>query len=167
MVDFFAHIMDKSEDYPTRVMHHDCKISNILFEEATGQVICPVDLDTTMPGKFYSDIGDMIRTMACNLDENSTSFDEIAIRPDYYEAVLQGYLEGAGNIFTEAEKKNIHYGGLLLIYMQSLRFLTDYLNNDIYYKTSYPEQNLNRSLNQLILLEKLETYLLNTYHFTL
>jgi hypothetical protein len=151
--------------YPERVMHHDCKISNILFSRETGEVICPVDLDTVMPGKFFSDVGDMIRSMSCSVDENSTQWERIDILPSFYRNIIQGYLDGAGDIFTDKEKKEIHYSGLVMIYMQSVRFLTDYLNNDIYYKITDPEQNLNRALNQLILLEKLEDFLDEEYSF--
>jgi Ser/Thr protein kinase RdoA (MazF antagonist) len=165
LVAFYDSIINDSADYPERVMHHDCKINNILFDIVTNEVICPVDLDTTMPGKFFSDIGDMIRTMACSVDENSKQWEDIFIRPSFYQAILKGYLEGAGDIFTDEEKKNIHYSGLILTYMQSLRFVTDFLNGDIYYKISYPEQNLNRALNQLILLEKLEEFLETTFSF--
>ena len=165
LVAFFEKTQN-SPDYPTRVMHHDCKISNILFDKETNHVICPVDLDTVMPGKFFSDVGDMIRSMACTLDEHSIDWEKINIRPTFYKAILEGYLEGIGNIFTEEEKKNIHYAGLILVYMQSLRFLADFLNGDIYYKTNYPEQNLNRALNQLILLERLEDFLKNEYSFS-
>lgn len=153
--------------YPERVMHHDCKISNILFNQKSHQVICPVDLDTLMPGKFISDLGDMIRSMSCTVDENSTRWEEININPYYYESVLNGYLEGIGDIFTKEERKNIHCPGLIMIYMQSIRFLTDFLNGDVYYKTNYPEQNLNRALNQLILLEKLEDHIRDKYSFSL
>jgi hypothetical protein len=155
-----------SSSYPVRVMHHDCKISNILFNTGSGKVICPVDLDTVMPGNFFSDLGDMIRSMACTVDENSNHWEEINIRPSFYKNILKGYLEGIGDIFSEEEKKDIHYTGMVMIYMQSIRFLNDFLNNDIYYKTSYPEQNLNRALNQLILLEKLEEFLEKEYQFT-
>jgi Ser/Thr protein kinase RdoA (MazF antagonist) len=162
----FYECIKNCADYPTRVMHHDCKISNILFDKQTNEVICPVDLDTVMPGKFFSDLGDMIRSMACTVDENSTAWEEINIRPVFYKAILDGYLEGISNIFTEEEKKNIHYAGLMLVYMQALRFLTDFLQGDIYYKTNYPEQNLNRALNQLILLERLEEFLEKGYSFS-
>lgn len=164
LVDFYERIKSDA-GYPTRVMHHDCKISNILFDQKTNRVICPVDLDTVMPGKFFSDVGDMIRSMACTVDENSNEWEAINIRPAFYRAILNGYIEGIGNIFTEEEKMNIHYSGLMLIYMQALRFLTDFLNGDVYYKTDYPEQNLNRALNQLILLERLETFLKKEYFF--
>ncbi len=165
LVDFYEHIKNRP-DYPTRVMHHDCKISNILFDKEMGKVICPVDLDTVMPGKFFSDLGDMIRSMACTLDENSKDWEKLNIRPSFYRAILEGYMRGIGDIFTTAEKNNIHYAGLLLLFMQSLRFLIDFLNGDIYYKTNYPEQNFNRALNQLILLERLEYFLDKEYSFS-
>ncbi len=149
--------------YPDRVMHHDCKISNILFDASSHSVICPVDLDTVMPGKFFSDLGDMIRSMACTVDENSTSFAEIEIRVEFYQAIQKGYLAGIGSLLTTEEQENIHFSGLIMIYMQSVRFLTDYLSGDIYYLTQYPEQNLNRAKNQSILLQKLESLLATAY----
>jgi Ser/Thr protein kinase RdoA (MazF antagonist) len=146
-------------------MHHDAKISNILFDEETGTVICPVDFDTCMPGYFYSDLGDLVRSMACSEGERSVNFSEIGINLEFYDAVISGYLEVMQGLLTEAEKKYIHYSGLLVIYMQALRFLTDYLKGDVYYQISYPEQNFDRAKNQLILLEKLEEMLSNHYNF--
>ena len=151
--------LGNNPDYPIRLMHHDGKISNILFHRYTREAICPVDLDTVMPGYFFSDIGDLIRTMSCTVDENSTAWENIDIHPGYYHAIIDAYLFETGQLFTPREKAGIHYSGLLMIYMQALRFVTDFLNNDIYYQTSFPEQNLNRALNQLILLEKLEEFL--------
>ena len=148
-----------SDKFPKRVLHHDAKISNILFSKKTGKVICPVDLDTTMPGYFFSDPGDMIRSMACSADENNTRFEKISIRKSYYEAITDGYLSVMKNIFTDAEKEKFHCSGLLIIYMQALRFLTDYLNGDTYYHTSYPEHNFDRAFNQLTLLKRLEEFL--------
>lgn len=158
LVDYFLHLRN-NPDYPIRLMHHDGKISNILFHRYTGEAICPVDLDTVMPGHFFSDIGDLIRTMSCTVDENSTAWEKIGIQPEYYHAITQSYLTGTGSLLTDQERAGIHYSGLLMTYMQALRFVTDFLNNDIYYQTSFPEQNLNRALNQLILLERLEDFL--------
>jgi serine/threonine protein kinase len=152
--------------YPTRLMHHDSKISNILFDENTREVLCPVDLDTVMPGKFFSDLGEMIRTIACTEDENSTAWETITIRGEMYMAILCGYLDGIGHLLTQTEKDQLHNSGLLMTYMQALRFTTDYLKNDIYYLTTYPEQNLNRALNQFILLEQLEAFLANRHQFS-
>jgi thiamine kinase-like enzyme len=155
--DFYNSLADSS-DYPKRVMHHDAKVANILFSKTTGKVICPIDFDTTMPGYFFSDLGDMIRSMACSHDETSTDFENITIRKEFYDAIVDGYLSVMDKYLTALEKKNIHYAGIIIIYMQALRFMTDYLNGDIYYKTTYPEQNFDRAKNQLVLLQKLEGF---------
>ena len=162
LIDFYEGLDDES--YPLRIMHHDCKINNILFSSITNEIICPVDLDTIMPGKFFSDLGDMIRTMACSVDENNTEWELINVKEDYYKNILEGYLEGVGNTLTAQEIKHVHFTGLLMTYMQALRFLADYLNNDIYYQTSYKKQNLDRAKNQLIFLEKLELFLHEEYN---
>lgn len=162
-IHFFELIKESPESFPQRVMHHDAKIANVLFGKKTGKVICPVDFDTVMPGYFFSDLGDMIRSMACNVDENNTNFDRIKIRSTFYKAILDGYLSVMNKYLTDAEKKYIHYAGLLMIYMQALRYLTDYLNGDKYYHIIYPEQNYDRAKNQLLLLEKLEEYLAKEY----
>ncbi len=158
MADFYNKLAADQRNYQVRIMHHDCKISNVLFDNSSNKAVCPVDLDTVMPGLYFSDIGDMIRTMACTEDENSTAWEHIDVKKDYYHAIVNGYMEGMGNNLTEIEKKHIHDAGPILAFMQCLRYVTDFLRNDIYYQTSYPEQNLNRALNQLILLEKLETF---------
>ena len=158
LVDFYLSIKNNS-NFPGRLMHHDCKIGNILFDRTTNEAICPIDLDTIMPGKYFSDLGDMVRTMACTEGEESRNWEQIDVRKDFYDAIINGYLQEIGEIFSLEEKKHIHFSGLMMIYMQALRFITDFLNGDKYYKTTYHEQNLNRALNQLILLEKLEEYL--------
>lgn len=158
LVRFYSSMADDPA-YKMRIMHHDCKMSNILLDATTKKVIGPIDLDTVMPGYYFSDIGDLIRSMAGTVDENSTRWEDIAIRKDFYNAIIKGYLESIGGTFTNAERDNIHQSGLMMIYMQCLRFVTDFLNNDIYYHTTYPEQNLNRALNQLLLLERLEEFL--------
>ena len=161
----FYEIIIESDEFPKRVMHHDAKIANVLFNSKTGKVICPVDFDTVMPGYFFSDLGDMIRSMVCSEDENSTEFDRIHIRREFYEAIVTGYLNVIGEQLTESEIKYIHYSGLLMIYMQALRFLTDYLNGDVYYRIDYTEQNLYRAKSQLVLLQKLEQFLSQHYDF--
>jgi Ser/Thr protein kinase RdoA (MazF antagonist) len=164
LVDFYREIQT-GDEYKLRVMHHDCKISNILFDKTTKEVICPVDLDTTMPGYYFSDLGDMIRSMACTVDENSTKWEDIDVERKHYNAIVNGYLQSMKEALSSEEQEHIHHSGVFLTYMQALRFVTDFLNNDIYYKTGYPEQNLNRALNQLILLEKLEEFLRLEYHY--
>lgn len=156
-------VFTESDEFPKRVMHHDAKISNVLFDEDSGNVICPVDFDTCMPGYFFSDLGDMIRSMAASSDENDKGVETLHIRKDYYQAILEGYLEEMNGMLTDSELKYIHHAGLLMIYMQALRFITDYLNGDPYYKTTYEEQNFDRAKNQLTLLQRLEEFLTSNY----
>jgi len=161
----FYDVIIESEEFPRRVMHHDAKINNVLYDKNDNKVICPVDFDTAMPGYFFSDLGDMIRTMSCPVDENSIAFDKIIIRKTFYESILNGYLKVMDNLLTNSEKKYIHYAGLIMIYMQALRFLADYLNGDVYYKIKYTEQNFDRAKNQLTLLIELEKFLKANYSF--
>lgn len=155
-----------SAEFRLRVMHHDAKIANVLFDDQSGQVICPVDMDTVMPGYFFSDLGDMIRSMAGTADEQCTELEKLQIRPAIYKAITEGYTNGIGHLLTPEEKNYLHASGLLLIYMQSLRFMTDYLGNDQYYRINYPEHNFDRARNQLVLLSRLEEFLADNYKFT-
>lgn len=136
-----------------RVMHHDSKISNVLFD-TNDKGICVIDLDTVMPGYFFSDPGDMMRTYLCPVNEEDPDFSKIEIRPDYYKAITDGYLAEMNNELTETEKMYFFYSGACMIYMQALRFATDYLNNDMYYGSAYPGHNLVRAGNQAVLLER-------------
>lgn len=151
-------------DFKNRIMHHDCKLSNVLFHTITNEAITPIDLDTLMGGYFFSDLGDMIRSMVSGKGE-SESLKEISIDGKIYEALVGGYLVGMGDAFTKKEHKHIHHSGLIMIYMQALRFLSDYLLGDVYYKTAYKKENLDRAQNQLKLLESLEQFLEKTYRY--
>lgn len=138
-----------------RIMHHDTKINNVLLDEQHFQGICVIDLDTLMPGKIISDLGDMVRTYVCAVSEEETDFDKISIRDTYYEALMKGYLGEVGDDLSSLEREVLFYSGQFMIYMQGLRFLTDYLNLDVYYPVKYPTHNLNRAKNQLVLLQHL------------
>ncbi len=144
----------RDHSFALRVTHHDTKISNVLFSpEAKG--ICVIDLDTVMPGYFISDIGDMLRTYLSPTSEEDADFEKIKIRTDYFTAILQGYLSEMHATLSEAEIESFVYAGKFMIYMQALRFLTDFINNDVYYGTSYPGQNFVRAGNQIVLLKLL------------
>jgi thiamine kinase-like enzyme len=164
-IHFYDIITESPREFPLRVMHHDAKISNVLFSKRNGRVICPVDFDTVMPGHFFSDLGDMIRSMSCSRDENSLEYDRMYIRKSFYESILGAYLAVMKKQLTKPENKYIHYAGLLMTYMQGMRFLTDYLEGDAYYKIDYPEQNLDRAMNQVTLLKRLEEFLVKEYSF--
>lgn len=161
----YERIRTSPGEFPLRVMHHDAKISNILFQERTGNVICPVDYDTVMPGHYFSDLGDMIRSMVSPEDEKSTHYENIEVRKDFYNGIVNGYLETMDDQLTSSEKKHLHFSGILMTYMQALRFLTDYLDGDTYYHIDYTEQNFDRALNQFVLLQKLESFLSEKINF--
>jgi Ser/Thr protein kinase RdoA (MazF antagonist) len=137
---------------PLRVIHHDTKINNVLFDY-NNKGLCVIDLDTVMPGYFISDVGDMMRTYLSPANEEEQDLSKVYIRQENLTAIYQGYMDEMGDILTPAEKKLFYYSGEFMIYMQAVRFLTDYLNGDVYYHTSYPGQNLLRAKNQLCLLE--------------
>ena len=143
-----------SDSFKLRVTHHDTKISNVLFD-SNGKGICVIDLDTVMPGYFISDVGDMMRTYLSPVSEEEKDFSKIKVREDYFEAILNGYLQEMGDELTEAEIRHFVYAGKFLIYMQAIRFLTDHLNNDVYYGAAYEGHNYMRAKNQVVLLQRL------------
>ncbi len=155
-------IVDKYEickaEWITRVTHHDTKISNILFDTQEGG-ICVIDLDTVMPGYFISDVGDMMRTYLCPVSEEEKDFSKIVVRATFYEAIVSGYLSVMGDELTAGEKKYFHYAGEFMIYMQALRFLTDHINDDIYYGALYEGHNFVRAGNQITLLQQFQFFI--------
>jgi hypothetical protein len=108
-----------------------------------------------MPGLFISDVGDMMRTYLSPVSEEESDFSKIVIREDFYQAILHGYNEYMAKELTADEQQHFLYSGKFIIYMQAMRFLTDYLNNDKYYGAKYPEQNFVRANNQITLLQRL------------
>lgn len=153
IVDEFEGIKMNPE-FKLRVTHHDTKISNVLFDK-DDKGLCVIDLDTVMPGYFFSDVGDMMRTYLSPVSEEETDFAKIEVRNDFYKAVVQGYFNEMKDKLTGTEKDYIFYSGTFMIYMQAIRFLTDYINDDVYYGAKYPEHNLNRAQNQAVLLNRL------------
>ena len=108
-----------------------------------------------MPGYFISDVGDMMRTYLSPVSEEEQDLDKIRIREDFYEAVVNGYYHEMKEVLTEKEKEYFFYAGAFMIYMQALRFLSDYLTGDTYYDALYPEHNFIRAQNQFTLLQRL------------
>ena len=146
--------INKDHDFKKRVTHHDCKISNVLFDD-DDKGLCVIDLDTVMPGYFISDFGDMMRTYLSPVSEEEKDLSKIEIREDYFKAIADGYLSEMGNELTAIEKKYLVYAGKFMTYMQALRFLTDHLNNDVYYGAKYEGHNFIRAGNQVSLLKKM------------
>ena len=153
IVDTYENIL-QNPSFKLRVTHHDTKISNVLFNEA-DKGLCVIDLDTVMPGYFISDVGDMIRTYLSPANEEEKDFSKIYIRGDYFKAIWDGYMNEMKDELSAEEKNHFIYAGKFMIYMQAIRFLTDHLNNDVYYGAKYEDHNLVRAGNQVVLLKHL------------
>ena len=141
------------KNFKLRVTHHDTKISNVLFDDQ-GKGICVIDLDTTMPGYYISDVGDMMRTYLSPYSEEEKDFTKITVRDEYFDAIARGYLQEMREELTAAEIDHFVYSGEFMIYMQAVRFLTDHFNNDVYYGAKYEGHNLVRAGNQVELLKR-------------
>lgn len=144
----------RNGDLPSRINHCDTKVNNILFNDK-NEACCIVDLDTMMISTVLSDFGDFMRTAANTGAEDDENLDNIDVNLAVYEAYTKGYLEKA-NFLTNTELEYLPLGAKMLSYMQTVRFYTDYLNGDIYYKIQHPEHNWQRTLAQFRLLEKQE-----------
>ena len=116
-----------------------------------GKVLCVIDLDTVMPSFIFSDYGDFLRTGANHVAEDSDNYDAVGLKEDIFCSFTEGYLSTAANFLTPVETTHLPYAVALFPYMQCVRFLADYINGDVYYKTKYAEHNFVRSRNQLLL----------------
>jgi Ser/Thr protein kinase RdoA (MazF antagonist) len=141
---------------PKRICHCDTKVNNMLFDR-DGNVLCIIDLDTVMPAYIFSDYGDFLRTAANTQPEDSPDLERIAFRWDIFEAFTRGYLASTASFLTSVEREHLPFAVALFPFMQAVRFLTDYLNGDTYYKIQYPEHNLVRARNQLRYFEEVES----------
>lgn len=140
---------------PLRITHNDTKINNVMIDNATGEGICVIDLDTVMPGLALYDFGDMVRTTTSPTDEDEKNLEIVGLQIPRFEAVLKGYLASAGDFLNNDEKSNLVLSGKMITLMIGVRFLTDYLIGDEYFKTKYPEHNLVRCRTQLKLVESI------------
>ena len=141
-----------------RTNHCDTKVNNMMFDADSDKVLCVIDLDTVMPGFVLSDIGDFIRTGANTGAEDDENLDNVNVNMEIFKAYTRGYMEKAKAFLTPTEIKLLPYGGRLLTYMQTVRFLTDYINGDTYYKIHSPKHNLIRTKAQFKLLQSLEAH---------
>lgn len=143
-------------ELPLRVTHNDTKISNILMDEKTKEGICVIDLDTIMPGLSLYDFGDAIRSGATHALEDEKDLSKVYIDLEFFEAFTKGFLEGTNSTLTENEISMLPMGAKVITLEQGIRFLTDYLDGDVYYKTNYEDQNLDRTRTQLKLVRDIE-----------
>lgn len=144
--------LKEKNNFPIRITHNDAKLSNILFDK-NDNGLAVIDLDTVMPGIVHFDFGDSIRSICSNTVEDSQDLKQTTINLKFYEAYCKGFASETSNILTSEEVKYLPLGIKTLIYIMGLRFLTDFLNNDVYYKTAYENHNLIRAKNQMALLK--------------
>ena len=147
---------NQSVPLPERVVHNDTKIDNVLFDRDSDEGICPVDLDTVMPGLVLHDFGDLVRTTVNPAREDHADLRQVTVRLAVFEAVVRGYLTGAGALLTAAELDLLAVSGQVITLELAMRFLQDHLRGDVYFTTTHPDQNLQRARLQLRLLENLE-----------
>jgi aminoglycoside phosphotransferase (APT) family kinase protein len=141
---------------PERVTHNDTKFNNVLLDDATGEGICVIDLDTVMPGLALYDFGDMVRTTTSPALEDERDLSRVTMQFPMFEALLRGYLSSAGDFLTKAERRYLAFSGKLITFEIGIRFLTDYLEGDTYFKVHRDGHNLDRCRTQFRLVESIE-----------
>ena len=144
---------------PERITHNDTKINNVLIDEETGKGLCAIDLDTVMPGLVHYDFGDMIRAGTSPAPEDETDLSKITMQFPMYEALLRGFCASSGKVLTDAEFEYLPFSGKLITLEIGTRFLTDYLQGDIYFKIHRPGHNLDRARSQFQLVRSIESQL--------
>lgn len=158
-----VHELKASGELSRRVTHNDTKAGNVLIDIQTGRAVAVIDWDTIMPGTVLSDFGDMVRTFAPDCTEDSDG--PVQMRMEALEMLCRGFLEKTSGFLTPLERENLPLGAQWIIGEQALRFLTDYLAGDTYYKTQYPEHNLVRARNQLALYHAVSENLTHFFRF--
>lgn len=141
---------------PLRVTHNDTKSNNVLIDSATGKGLCVIDLDTVMPGLAVNDFGDSIRFGASTGAEDEKDLSRISCDMDFYDIYTKGFLEGCGDTLTNTEIESLPIGAKVMTYECGMRFLTDYLSGDTYFKSDYPTHNLDRARTQFKLVWDME-----------
>ena len=142
-------------ELPIRIAHNDTKINNVMLDKDTGKGVCVIDLDTVMPGLSMHDFGDLVRTAACPAAEDERDLSKVKIDIPLFDALARGFAEETGRFLTPAEKSHLLFGGTLITFEQMIRFLTDYLAGDVYYKIHREGHNLDRARTQMKLVQSI------------
>lgn len=155
--DIVSLLLDAQErgELPLRITHNDTKIDNVLFDCDSGEVVCIVDLDTVMPGLAHYDFGDMMRTLTSPADEDERDLAKVTMRMEYFEELAKGYLAEASEFLTQAERDQLAISGKVITFILGIRFLTDHLNGDTYFRVHREGQNLDRARVQFKLVESM------------
>ena len=143
---------------PERITHNDTKLNNVMIDDATETGICVIDLDTVMPGLALYDFGDMVRTATSPAAEDETDLSKVRMQMPMFEALVRGYLSTAGDFINETEKAQLAFSGKLIALEIGMRFLTDHLEGDVYFKIKRPNHNLDRCRTQLALVRSIEDH---------
>ncbi len=151
-------MLEKGE-LPLRVTHNDTKLNNVLFDTKTGKAFCVIDLDTIMPGLSLYDFGDSLRFGSNTAAEDEADLSKVSVDLELFEAFARGYLSSAAFTLTQSEIDNLAFSAKLMTYECGVRFLTDYIDGDIYFKTKYAEHNLVRARNQFALVADMEKHM--------
>jgi Ser/Thr protein kinase RdoA (MazF antagonist) len=146
---------DAATDLPRRVVHNDCKLNNLLLDEETGEGLCVIDLDTVMEGSLLCDFGELVRSATCPAPEDERELSRIRFDLDLFGALARGYLSGAASLLSEAELRALPLAGPALTLENAIRFLTDHLAGDIYFRVHRKDHNLERCRAQLQLAERM------------
>jgi Ser/Thr protein kinase RdoA (MazF antagonist) len=144
---------------PERVTHNDTKLNNVLLDDVTQEGVCVIDLDTVMPGSVLYDFGDLVRTSTSPAAEDETDLSQVRLQLPMFEALVKGYLASADGFLTPKEKELLPFAGKLITFEIGLRFLTDWLEGDVYFKIKRPTHNLDRARTQFKLVESIEAQL--------
>ena len=139
-----------------RTTHNDTKLNNVLIDDVTGEGVCVIDLDTVMPGLPHYDFGDMVRTGTSPAPEDELDLSKVGMRFGMFEALLRGFLSGAGSFLNPREKELLPFSGKLITLEIGIRFLTDYLSGDVYFKIHREKHNLDRCRTQIKLARSIE-----------
>ncbi len=148
--------LQASGEITERTTHNDTKLNNVLIDDLTGSGCCVIDLDTVMPGLPHYDFGDMVRTGTSPAAEDERDLSKVTMRFPMYEALLRGYLAGAGTFLSPLEKSLLPFAGKLITLETAIRFLTDYLEGDVYFRIHRPGHNLDRCRTQIALVKSIE-----------
>lgn len=151
-----VHRLGEEGKIPLRITHNDTKFNNVMLDVVTGEAMCIVDLDTVMPGCALYDFGDMVRTTTSPTLEDEPDLSQVRMQMPLFKKLAEGYLSAAGQFLNKAEKKLIAFSGKLITFEIGIRFLTDFLSGDTYFRIHRPAHNLDRCRTQFKLVESIE-----------
>jgi aminoglycoside phosphotransferase (APT) family kinase protein len=152
--DVLADLVRRGE-IPVRIAHNDAKLNNVMLDKRTGRGVCVIDLDTVMPGLSIYDFGDLVRTAACPAAEDERDLSKVRVSFSMFCALVRGFVQEVGGFLTAAERQHLAFAGKLITFEQLIRFLTDYLAGDVYYRVHREGHNLDRSRTQMVLVQSI------------